>query len=220
MGPEDLTRIRALYEARLAELGEDVRTLGWRSTAQQHARFRALDAFGPLRGRSVLDIGCGFGGFLDYLDGIGETPVRYTGVEISSGLLTVAERLHGHRPGVRFVLGEAPSCMRQLEAHDVVVASGVVNAPMNDNYAFTRSLLEGMFGLSRLGAAINMLSDNVDYVEDRLFYYSSTRMLDMALGLTGRVLVRHDYMPFEFTVCLYRESTMDADHVFVPVQGC
>ena len=50
-----------------------------------------------------------------------------------------------------------------------------------------------------------MMTAYVDFREDRLFYYSPEEIFRFSKTLTKRVLLRHDYPLFEFTVYLYKD---------------
>ena len=60
----DIARITGLYDQRLAEHGLDVRTVGWGTKSEQEMRFDVLCRGLDLRGKRVLDLGCGLGGKL------------------------------------------------------------------------------------------------------------------------------------------------------------
>src|SRR6478752_10387552 len=69
------------YEDKVRTYGFDHRGLGFRSRSSQVKRFEALLELGDLDGRRVLDVGCGFGDFLGFLQGRGIEPV-YTGIDV------------------------------------------------------------------------------------------------------------------------------------------
>ncbi|MEO7744043.1 MAG: hypothetical protein ABIR98_13985 [Usitatibacter sp.] len=62
------------YEDKVRRFGYDHRGLGLRSRASQEKRFEALHALGDFDGRSLLDLGCGFGDFLQFLRDRGIQP--------------------------------------------------------------------------------------------------------------------------------------------------
>ena len=51
-----------------------------------------------------------------------------------------------------------------------------------------------------------MLSSHVNYQEEHLYYFSPERLFSFAKSLTRFVQVRHDYLPFDFTLYLYKEA--------------
>jgi hypothetical protein len=49
-----------------------------------------------------------------------------------------------------------------------------------------------------------MLSTYVDYQEQHLYYYHPEQIFSMAKAISSRVLLRHDFAPFEFCIQLYK----------------
>lgn len=52
------------YSERYYKLGRDVKTLGWGNEEQQFFRFKQVMRIMQCSGKSLLDIGCGFGDFI------------------------------------------------------------------------------------------------------------------------------------------------------------
>ena len=69
------------YAEKVQRYGYDHRGLGFRSRFAQERRFEALARLGDFDGRRILDVGCGFGDFLPFLEKRGIRPV-YTGIDI------------------------------------------------------------------------------------------------------------------------------------------
>ena len=189
------------YSERLDRLGATVQALGWRNKEQQYLRFEILSTIGDLHGRSVLDVGCGFGDFYTYLNERG-IEVDYVGIDISPEILDEARRCH---PQIDF---------RQVdllvddfgETFDYVVESGIFNHEVDDNEQFAHDMLTAMFGRCKIGIAANMMTSYVDYRDEYLYYYDPKLIFDFARILSRFVAVRHDYPLYEFTLCLYRQS--------------
>lgn len=201
MRPEDKQALVRLYEDRFQELGEDIRTLGWKNREEQALRFKMLCEVGDLRGTSVCDVGCGFGDLRDYLQRtVGE--VRYTGIDIAPSLLERAREKH---PGVPFHclnLAEEPF----EEVHDYFLLSGALSYKVDDNMALAERMITRMFSLATKGIAVNFLSRYVNYQHERNFHYAPEEMFRMARRLTRWVRLRHDYPLWEFTLYLFKEA--------------
>jgi 2-polyprenyl-3-methyl-5-hydroxy-6-metoxy-1,4-benzoquinol methylase len=198
------------YEERLQKYGASVKALGWRDIEQQYVRFAVLAEVGNLNNCSVLDIGCGFGDFYDFLETKGIN-TQYTGYDISTKFIKIAQKRH---PALSFAVKDILE-EKTSKKFDYVVSSGVVNARLSDNEGVLQRLIAECFKLCKIGAAVNMMSKYVDYEDKSLFYYSPERVFTFCKTLTKRVTLRHDYMPFEFTVYLYKDQRINDSHVFV-----
>lgn len=209
MFSKDMGEAVKRYENRLKEFGYDPKTLGWRSKRQQYVRFEVLAEIGDLRNRSILDIGCGFGDFYDFITEKG-IKVDYTGYDISPKLIEIAKKTH---PSIKFEVKDI------LKDHverkfDYVISSGIFNHKISNNDLFIREIFRKSFGLCNRGIAHNMLSGYVDYFDSELYYANPMEIFDFCKTLSRRVALRHDYMPFEFTVYVYKRDENDSENIF------
>jgi len=203
MTPEDRSALVRLYEDRFQEMGEDIRTLGWKNRQEQSLRFKMLCDIGDLRGASVCDVGCGFGDLLDYLRStVGE--IRYTGIDLAPSLLDRARQKH---PEARFhCLNLADEAFD--EQHDYFLLSGALSYKVADNMALAERMLRRMFELCRKGIAANFLSTYVNYQHEHNYHYAPEEMMRLAKRLTPWVRLRHDYPLWEFTLYLFKEACL------------
>jgi hypothetical protein len=75
-------------------------------------------------------------------------------------------------------------------------------------------MLSEMFRICRKGVAMNFVSDQVDFKTRGLFYSSPEKILSMAFILSNRIVLRHDYMPYEFTVYIYKINQKTENNIF------
>ena len=197
-------RIRAHYRALFRKHGDTVKAAQMSSRATQERRFDLLTAIGDLRGRSVLDFGCGTGHLATYLKAR-RIRVRYTGVDIVEELLAAGRAKH---PRHRFCSFEELGGAR----FDYVLIGGVFNNKRPDNRRFYQETVRRCFALAKRGLAFNLLSRYVDYFDRGLFYESPETVLRFAKReLSPFVTLRHDYevkpgvVPFDFTTYVYRK---------------
>lgn len=192
-----------IYETRLRKYGDSVRTMGWRDKEQQCLRFKILAEIGDLNGTRILDVGCGFGDFYEFLIKR-SIKVDYTGYDISHRIIEVAKSKHPEIKSkfkVKDILRE-----RTNERFDYVMESGILNRRISDNIKYAKKIIARMFELCKIGVAVNMMTNYVDYKEDSLYYYSPEEMFKFCKSLTKGVVLRHDYPLYEFTLYLYKKS--------------
>ena len=199
----DRQRIVDLYEGRLREFGHDVRTVGWGSRRDQWLRFAVLSRGLSLAGKRILDLGCGLGDLVAYLDAQRIVPREYVGLDISAALIAQANKLYGG-PGRRFIVGDILQ-VKLEESFDVIVSSGALSFKVSDNEALAKSVLARTFSDCREAVCVNFLSTYVDYQLPKNFHYQPEAMFSYARTLTPWVSLIHDYPLYEFTLQLFRQ---------------
>lgn len=194
-------RVIEYYTRRLQEYGAEPRAVDWGSAQSQALRFSILCAVGTLDGASVLDVGCGLGDLYGYLRTVGVN-VEYTGYDITPALLEAAR--------IRFPEGRflkrniADLSETDLKAGwDYVIASGIFYLRQQDPDAYLREMVGRLARLARRGVAFNTLSARAPDKSAAEYYAEPAMVLGACLDLTSRVVLRHDYMPHDFTVYLY-----------------
>ena len=181
--------------------------LAW-NKGKQAIRFDVLLDFFDLEGRNFLDVGCGCGDLNRAIE-FTTANYHYHGLDITEPYLEEARRRY---PGdhVTFQLGEFLGSSLSQD-FDLVLASGTFNFAMDgiDQYECLRTNMEKMFRLSSEGIALDMLSDQVNFQREGSLYYSPMKVLEIALSLSRNVQIRHDYLPFEFAIAVFKDDSFD-----------
>ncbi len=194
------------FENCLAQHGDSPLGVDYNGRESQFKRFEILAGIADLNGKSVHDVGCGLGHFLDYLKEQTVTPI-YSGSDISPAMIARATKRH---PGIVFEVRDLLEGPDPPEPRfDYVTCCGVFHLKSeNDNAAweaFAFRLIERMYRLARHGIAFNMMTDQVDFKVDRLFYADPLKVFDFCRkNLSRRVVLRHDYPLYEFSLYVYR----------------
>jgi SAM-dependent methyltransferase len=189
------------YADKVERFGHDHRGLGFRNRSSQEKRFEALLALGDFHGRTLLDVGCGFGDLLPFLHERGIRP-DYTGLDICEPMV--------RRCRERFASGEARFAIGDVlefepdGAFDFVVASGIFGLDARGARARIRPTLQRMFGWARIGMAANFLSLRSREPAEARVYVDPCEALEMALALTPAAKLDHSYLPNDFTIHLHR----------------
>lgn len=195
------------YEKRYREYGYDPRTLDW-DKGKQIMRFSILTSQYDFRGKDVLDIGCGFGDLNRVLQAKTGGDYRYYGIDVSQALLSEAQSRYGN-DRIRFVCGDFLA-MNVPEA-DYAIASGIFYLKLQegDNYVLMDQVMRKAFHLCRVGFAFDFLSDKVDFRKENTFHSSPERILELAYGLSRNVILLNNYMPFEFSLFVFKDDSFD-----------
>lgn len=196
------------YNERLKRYGYDPRTLGW-FKGRQPVRFRVLSEIGDLDNCSILDVGCGFGDLYRFLIKRGFN-IAYTGIEINSNLIEIARKKY---PDACF---EIKDILIDEINHkfDWVFSSGIFNFTLSDNKPFIQNMLKKMLELCNNGVAADFMSGYVDFKNMDVYYASPEHIFSFCKTLSKRVVLRHDYMPFEFCVYIYKDDRINERNVF------
>jgi ubiquinone/menaquinone biosynthesis C-methylase UbiE len=187
------------YNERLAAVGPTREALAVGPQARHDLRFAALTEVGIRAGDTVLDIGCGLGDFLGFLQAR-SMEVRYIGVDLNPQLIAHARARH---PDAEFLVADAIE--DPLPEADWVVSSTAFNLRLTsmDNRALAQHVLERAFRVARRGVAIDFLSRFAEFQHPDAYHYDPLELFAYAKTLTKRVVLRHDYPLFEFMLYLY-----------------
>lgn len=207
-------RYLAPYRRALARAGPGFEALLWADRASQRARFETLASMIDLSGRRLLDLGCGRGDLLAFLGEREIRPAAYTGVDALEGMAREAEKACAAAPGVdaRIIRGDFIADEGLIASlvgpADVVFFGGSLNTMA---WPLARSCLDRAWGALRAGKlAFNFLSDRAGGPptgpgKGPAFRFDPVEALAWALGVSGRVAFRQDYLPqHDATIVLAR----------------
>jgi len=163
---------------------------------------------GPRPDSTILDLGCGPGLALGYLeDRYGPMAERYLGVDISEPLIANARLAWPHH---KFEVRDIITNPLPAPPHDFTAINGVLTA----KFALTHDTMESFVGellvaawqTTSVAMSFNVMSTHVDWMRDDLFHWP----MDKAVGFCVSQLSRHvniiaDYGLYEYTVQVFRK---------------
>lgn len=197
---------RKHYEETLKRYGNSPKGVNWKDAESQNLRFQILCEVDDLNGRKIHDIGCGLGHLLDFLSQKGVS-CEYVGSDISPLMIqTAKQRLSTAQLYVADILEDKT---REWMKADYLFTSGLFyvrsDADIDTWRQFVQAMLLRMFSLASTGIAFNMLTSCVDYKDPNLFYQPPGETMDFCIqNMSRRVVIRHDYPLWEYTVYVYR----------------
>jgi len=179
----------------------DYRILGWESKEAQNLRFDAMISNIPLGGMKLLDVGCGTGNLLEYLN-TKNIKVDYTGVDILKSMIDCAKEkgLDAQFYNMDIFCGNP----FQGGSFDVVYASGIFNLDLGNNREFLLKALRLFCRLSRRYVAFNLLHCASCDKEDKYCYFEPDAVLktlerELPGELSG-IRIIEGYLQNDFTV--------------------
>jgi SAM-dependent methyltransferase len=204
---EDDRHTIAHFSRLLARHGTSPASLEWNSRESQQRRFAALADVGLADGDSLLDVGCGIGDLVAWLEAEGVS-VRYTGVDITPAMV---ERAQTRFPSLPFyqgcLLGGHPPLPEDAPPFDWVVASGIFAHRRDQPETYIRAMIDVMLARATKGVAVNSLSMRAPHANRwTLFHADPDALLDWAKNhdSVAQAVLREDYDPNDFTLYLYR----------------
>ncbi|HEY5585149.1 MAG TPA: class I SAM-dependent methyltransferase [Ruminiclostridium sp.] len=178
--------------------------LGWESDSAQQLRFQALVDSLDLNGKKILDIGCGTGDFLQYLEQR-FTDFSYTGVDILEHMISIAKskKLKGIFLCVD-VFKANPFSKNEFEA---IFASGTFNINLGNNKKFLIDVLKLFNDISSETISFNLLNANSSDREDKYFYSSPDEicgLINVEFPGHFKIEVIEGYLQNDFTIVCYK----------------
>ncbi len=202
MRAEDKQKISHFYNDKFATYGRDVRSVGWGKKEDQNLRFDVLTRNIDLRGKTILDVGCGLGDLVGFLDEKYGPHYKYIGIDLSGDMIADArKRWEKHE----FIVGDIFSVDFKSKI-DVSVLSGALTYKIEDNETYARKCMEKMFEVSEEMAGLNFMTMYVDYALEKNHHYSPEAMFAHAKTLTRYANLIHDYPLWEFTIQMFKIS--------------
>lgn len=204
----DHEKVVERYTQRYAEFGHSEKSLGWGTKGRQQLRFEVLCSYWNLTGMRILDLGAGFGDLFRFLSD--KNIESYFGIELTPALVEEGLIQHSSDPRFHLSLGNAID-LSSVPTCDISIISGLFNFKLesNNNYLFIEHILKSAFEKSDTGCAANFITDRVDYTEELIFNARPETVLTIALGITKNIVMRFDYMPFEYSLFLNKHQSFD-----------
>src|SRR5258708_10980050 len=175
-------KIKKEYQEKFMEYGVDPKSLFWASKGAAHQRFRQMWAEIDFNGKSVLDVGCGFGEMVKFLDKRYKIK-SYTGIDIVPEFIDEAKKNFPHH---KFYVKDYLT--DKVEGnYDVVLASGILNSNVENNMEYRYDAIQKLFNLTDNILVFNMLGSHPQpdgNPESNICYADSLVILEYCLSLT------------------------------------
>ncbi|OEF93546.1 class I SAM-dependent methyltransferase, partial [Vibrio splendidus] len=177
--------------------GDRAKSLGWTNEESQLCRFEVIARATDFENKSVLDLGCGYGELFELLDSIYRIQ-SYTGVDQHADFLKKAKQNYTEAR-CKFMAGDMSKM--NLEAHDVVIASGSLNYISRDSDYLT-NMITRMFGLANQAVIFNLLNSSQYPSRNTLMSYHPQGVYRFCKTLCDDVYLMEGYAEGDFTIVM------------------
>jgi len=195
-------KISSYYDDLVSKYGHDPKSCDYGHANSQKVKFGVLSL--PIsEGKSILDIGCGFADYYDYLKEKYKD-IEYHGVDISGKMIEEAKKLH---PELNLELKNVFETPPEKE-YDIVTANGIFYLMGENSKSLMYDFIQKMYNMSKDLVIFNSLSTWADDQVDGEFYASPSDTLEFCKSITLWVTLRHDYHPRDFTIYIYKNRNI------------
>jgi len=194
----DNNKTAQLYNQRFLDHGNDIKTVGWGSKKDQFLRFDILFRNINPVGKSILDVGCGLGDCIKYLDKKTDGNYEYTGIDIAEKLIFEAKKNHLSK-NRNFYNSDIFSIQSSF---DIVIMSGALSHKSDGIENYTLKSLKKMFDISNELVSANFLSKYVDYELEKNQHYFPEDIFKESKKYCKNINLISDYPLYEFTIQL------------------
>ncbi len=201
-----IEKIKTYYEDNIAKDLPEYGILGWESERAQQLRFDVLLDQVSLEGKRLLDVGCGTGNLLEYINSKG-IHVRYTGIDILDKMIGKAASKHLDADFIHMDIFKENTF--SPNSFDVVYTSGIFNLNLGNNKEFLRNALKLFFSLSCGTVVFNLLHYASPDREDKYFYFHPDdvrQILTEFSGLLEKTEFIEAYLKNDFTVVCEKQK--------------
>lgn len=199
--------LKKQYKEAFNKYGYSEKSVFW-PKGRQNERFEALTRLINKKKFSILDFGCGLGHMFDYLNRNFEGNFKYQGLDIVEDFITQNKLMH---PTIDFQLINHYSDVKNN--FDYILISGVFNMSYFDNLQkhknFVYEILEELFKKTDVCLSVNFMTDQVDFIQKGAYHQNIEELLSfIKLKLSKRYVLDCSYMPFEFTITVFKDQTI------------
>ncbi len=159
MKPQEQEKTNKAYNNWFEKDPTPAEQVGWSGKEDQTSRFTQFlefDKLKPLKESRLLDVGCGYGNFLDFLEARKIKLKEYTGIDINQNFIKIAQK---KKKGT-FILGDFLD-YKFLKPFDFAIASGIFNVKCAEEeraYGILFETVAKMMEDADVAAAFNFLS--------------------------------------------------------------
>ncbi len=198
--------IQKYYENNMSKGLAEYGILGWESEEAQKLRFDMLLNGIELEGKSLLDVGCGTGNLLEYINSKG-LKVEYAGVDILDPMIKIANAKGLN--GEFYHADIFKDNIFEKKTFDIIYSSGIFNLNLGNNRIFLHDAVGLFLKLSKEAVVFNLLHIDSPDREDKYFYFHPDELKKILADYSDKlreIEIVEAYLKNDFTVICRKEA--------------
>ena len=181
---------KQFYKKAYEKYGLSSKGVHWSSKNRQYLRFEILTNFikKDLSDSSVIDIGCGFGDYINYLN---ENQIKinsYLGVDCEGFMINLCNKKHSSYEFKRVNI-----LKDNIPNYDYLICSGALNILTEVEFY---DAIEKCFNASKKGFAFNFLT------KDSFVRLQKNEIIDFCKNLTKNIEIKDTYLENDCSILL------------------
>ncbi len=199
------------YEDCLEKYGNNHQGVDWPNKKDLVTRYNVIleiiNHLSVKKGFKLLDLGCGYGGIIDFLDANNfNKEIKYHGIDLSKKMIESAKKEY---PNHSFEARDILVNNLQENSFDVIIMNGVFTEKRSltedEMYDFFKKMIAESYKACKQGIAFNVMSKNVDWERDDLFHLSFDKLSQFLCKNVSRDFIfRSDYKLYEYTCYVFK----------------
>lgn len=194
---------RSHYERKAQQNPE---TRFWGSVHAATCRYAALAKQIDLQEKSLVDIGCGSAGFLEYLISININTTSYVGIDIVPAFVDEAKNKFPHHDF--FVFDASSDTEWPVDKADWVIASGLFGHAQKDDQVWferLRHVLDRMWAHANNGIAFNLISTSSPKRNPDAHYAKPEEIFTfLQKRFSKKIILDHSYLENDFLCVVHK----------------
>lgn len=173
----------------------------WPSKTVQLLRFKIITEIDDLNGKTILDVGCGYGDLYYFLKKNGVKLKDYVGIDLHPEIIHRAKEAH---PELKLFHVDISENNYKSAEFDYVLASGVFYHELDNWAERVRLSFDEMYRISKIGVSANFLRYRKTKRNPVSHYVKVGSIANLAEIYTKRYTIRCDYKDNDITLYLYK----------------
>lgn len=193
------------FNSKFEKYGTNIKSLGWDNKKNQYIRFDiAIKDLKIKKNDTILDIGCGFGNFVEFLKIRKIKFKNYLGIDLNRNFVRLAKKKENKK--IKFI--ELDFYKKNfVKKFDYVFMIGIGNFNLkskNKNLNYLNLLVSKGYKISKKGLIFDFISSQdskKNKIENFIFHYDPNDVLKFCQKLSDNFIVNHNYLKIPKKEC-------------------